>query len=496
MTKFTKIIFLMIIISSACFNHKTTLSNSNNSFTEMKIKTHFSSPIKTITSEEIEITSDENFGDQQLFWLTLPDWIQMRATLLAEGNYCYIYMANETIELLGENESITKCEDIRDAFDEDIYPKALEVAGHPDGILGDIDGDPKITIFLAPLVRYLGSATLGYIHLENEDPGFPYTNLREMVYCDSEKNAYDIICITIHEFNHLIYYKNDWNDCEFLTEGLAYYAVDYAGYNFYAAEAVANTFTNYPEIPLLYFYRDYDYYWDASYGQAYLFVSYLADRFGNEFTKKLVSIPEDGAEAIDVALDYFDYNLTFNDIYLDWITAITLDDTTIDDGIYGYETLDYKMKTSSPIINNYPLNKTHYFYGFDIKTIYNIPDNFTFIIDNPYPFTLGISIVINDDSNWNVYQEFYYEDTDEIRIYIEGENIEDLYIITSLMSSETPNEFGTITSLDQVESQILSYYYLEGNVVNTKLSKITYSVIFFIPIALIVLIKRNHKRDN
>ena len=335
MTKLRKTIFLMIVILTP-FIFKTYSTNSIENAPQQNRIIEYSSTVHTTHQYQEEITAEDNFGDQQLFWISMPDWMQVRATLLAEGNYCYIYMANETIELLGENESIIKCEAIRDAFDVDIYPKALEVAGSPNGILGDIDGDPKVTVFLAPLVRYMGNAYLGFVQLEHEDPGFPYANLREMVFCDSEKSIYETICITIHEFNHLIWYNNDWNDCEFINEGLANYAVDYTGYEFWVTEAVVNQFLYHPEISLLFFNREYNELWDSSYGQAYLFVTYLANRFGNDFTKQLVFIPEDGAIGVDKALEYFGYDLTFNDVYLDWITACVLDDTIFDEGIYGF----------------------------------------------------------------------------------------------------------------------------------------------------------------
>jgi len=117
-----------------------------------------------VSSEPIETSldySEEHFGDQQDFWILLPEFVQMRATLLAVGNWSYVYMANETIDLYGESFMISKCETLRDEFDTTIYPKAIEIAGSPDGYLGDIDGDPHVTIFLAPLCRYYGSNFMG-----------------------------------------------------------------------------------------------------------------------------------------------------------------------------------------------------------------------------------------------------------------------------------------------------------------------------------------------
>jgi len=443
-----------------------------------------------IVQKNNQLYPDDDFGDQQLFWITMPDWMQVRATLLAEGEYCYIYMANETIELLGENESITKCEALRDAFDADIYPNALDVVGHPDGVLGDCDGDPKITVFLAPLVRYMGSAYLGFVSIDHEMPNFPYANHREMVFCDSEKDVYETICITIHELNHLIWWNNDWNDCQFIDEGLANYAIDNAGYDFWVTEAVVNQFLLHPEISLLYFVREYGELWDSSYGQAYLFVTYLANRFGNEFTKQLVFTAEDGAIAIDVVLDYFGYDQTFNDIYLDWITACVLDDPSFEGGIYGFSTIDYSIQAMSSVLFDFPRTKTHYYYGFDAKIMYNPRDNFTFVIDNPYPYALGVSIVMKNESGVQVLQGIYYENTDEYRIYVEGMNLQTVYVITSLMSSDTPSQFGIVMSLDELTQEDLSYNFFEGNLVTNDTANIGFSLILFIPIILMIYKKK------
>ena len=422
-----------------------------------------------VSSKPIETSldySEEHFGDQQLFWILLPEFVQMRATLLAVGNWCYVYMANETIDLYGESLMISKCETLRDEFDTTIYPKAIEIAGSPDGYLGDIDGDPHVTIFLAPLCRYYGSNShLGYYDVVQDYPSQPYSNAREMVYVDSEKKTSDCTFIIVHEFNHLIWMNHEQDESNFLMEGGAQYAVDYSGYYSWVTDAIADTYTYYPELSLLYFVREYGTLWDACYGQAYIFMTYLAERFGDDFVKVLVSIAEDAALAIDYALTYFGYDLTFNDIYLDWITACVIDEPSIYGGIYGFQTVDYKIQAHVPIGLTFPIeksNRIHYYYGFEVKSIYTDSDNFTFTVDNPYPFALGISVVIEDESGWNVTTALHHKNSDKISIYIEGNDISEAYIITSLMRSYTPTEYGIIYSLDELVSVELSYVFTDG----------------------------------
>ncbi len=494
MTKLRKVFFLMsVVLIPFIFNQFSTFHAEDNfHITNDNISI---SNQKNLNSKIEKLRPNDDFGDQQLFWITMPDWIQIRATLLAEGEYCYIYMANETIELLGENESIIKCEAVRDAFDTNIYPKAIELAGHPNGNLGDIDGDPKVTVFLAPTIRYMGTAYLGFYILENEFVGFPYANLREMVYCDSERSVDDIICTTIHEFNHLIWYNNDWDDAQFINEGLANFAIDFTGYYSWVTDAITTTFTYHPEISLLYFNREYNELWDSSYGQAYLFITYLVDRFGTDFTKQLVAIPEDGAIGVDKALEYFGYDLTFNDLYLDWITACVLDDTSFDGGIYGFDLVDYSIQAMSSILFDFPRTKTHYYYGFDVKRMYLPRDNFTFVIDNPYPYALGVSFVLENNSDIQVIQEIYHENSDEYQIYVEGSNLDSVYVITSLMTEDTPTDYGVVMSLNELVSIELEYNFFEGNIITTDSAVVVYSVILFIPIILMIY-KKKEKRNS
>ncbi|MGD9396871.1 MAG: hypothetical protein PVJ05_10620, partial [Candidatus Thorarchaeota archaeon] len=189
----------------------------------------------------------ESFGDQQSFWtyLSRPESMALtavNATLLSVGDSCYVYMANESIERLGEVAAIAKCSQLGQVFDDVIYPKAVELAGSPDGHLGDIDGDPRVTLFLAPLVRYMGNAYLGF-HVPWDECPFPFSNRREMVYIEAERDFNETVCITIHEFNHFLWDNYEFDEADFLMEGLANLAIDYTGYWYYITDAVTTTYT-------------------------------------------------------------------------------------------------------------------------------------------------------------------------------------------------------------------------------------------------------------
>jgi hypothetical protein len=441
-------------------------------FSSESIESHYRQGISTNeapTTPSRDSSLSEEFGDQVLFWTPLnwPDDavpLQYRATLLSVGVECYVYMANDTIEILGEVDAILMCNEIGEIFDTLIYPKGVELAGNPDGTIGDIDGDPRVTLFLGSFVRHMGQAYLGFFTPDHEIPG-PYSNYREMVFVDGERPLNDTIVTTIHEFNHLIWFNHEMDEADFLTEGLANLAVDYTGYWSWVTDAVTTTFTDYPQISLLYFNRFYSSYWDASYGQAYLFVTYLWERFGVDFVQSLVAIPEDGALAIDVALSNSGYNLTFNDVYLDWITACVIDNPEIAGGIYGFASVDYTIDSHTSYGTNLPIEKNdvyHNLYGIHARKIHSPVDEFTFRIENPTSYALGISIAILDESGWVISQSLHTEYLEWIEVYCSGTNVQEVYVITSLMNIDTPEDYGQIYNLDEIPSVELDYNITEG----------------------------------
>ena len=450
------------------------------------------SPIKDVTK------STEDFGDQQLFWVMYPSGEEQElATLLSVGTHCYVYMENSCIETQGELNAIAKCDELREAFDSVIYPKGVELAGNPDGTIGDIDGDPKVTLFLGPFFEKSGRLLNGFYTRMNDLEG-AFSNYREMFFIDATNTVNDAICLAIHEFNHLIFYNHDMDEADFLTEGLANLAIQYSGYWSTIVDTQARRYTDNPQSSLLYFNRiSSDYYWDVSYGQSYLFITYLYERYGLDFVRSLVSIPEDGAIAIQVALTNGGYDVTFNDIYLDWIVACTLDNPEIYEGIYGFTSVNYTINHYLSIGNNYPIHKTDInfnLYGVHARKIYSPLESMVYEIENPQSYALGVSIVILDSSGWRVTQSIHTEQSTNILEYIVGTDVEEVYVITSLMSEDTPTEYGIVYALDEVPSIELDYSIIEG-VITTSSDNGFYlipisAVLFLIPVTIVIYRRR------
>ena len=469
-----------------------------------KIRTVYFAPVFTPGVLINHENTTESFGDQQSFWtyLSRPESMELtavNATLLSVGDYCYVYMANETINLLGESAAIAKCSQLGQRFDEVIYPRAVELAGSPDGKLGDIDGDPRITLFLVPLVRYMGNAYLGF-HVPWDDCPFPFSNRREMVFIESERSLNETVLITIHEFNHLIWDNNEIDEADFLLEGLANLAIDYTGYWYYITDAVTTTYTHHPEISLLHFNRFYGRLWDASYGQAYLFVTYLADRFGVNTVRDLVNIREDGPAAVDIALANAGYNLTFNDVYLDFITACVLDNVEFEDGIYGFASLNYTIQSYTTLTGSYPIIResvAHYQYGFNVYRLTTPSDNFTISIDNSYPFDVGVVVAFTNSSGLHVSQFQHHSSYGAISQFVQCNGAAEVYLITTLMSDETPTNFEDVLELTDVPSANLTLSITEGNLVGLSISEliiIPFSLLAIVALSGIFIICRKKNR--
>lgn len=431
---------------------------------------------ETLKSFNMSQNKGETFGEQRTFWVFNPyidDYQQVTAKLLSVGQYCYIYVDLVTINEIGETEAIETSNNYSTEFDSVIYPTNLNLVGHPDGFIGDIDGDPKITVLISP------SSYGGVYFFKDDDPTHPYSNNREMVYIHPDLSILRGHNNIIHELNHLIWFNHEQDEAIFILEGTAEYSRYKSGYlnnEAYISARIASDhnltynalyFKSHPEASLLYW--DYD---DlslnrASYGRSYMFMLYLSERFGEELLTDLVSITEDGPAGIETAMRNKGLNYTFNEIYLDWITACTIDLVDFADGKYGYRTANFKINFLTQI-SQLPYNSEknhHKLYGFNVKKLNSPPDEFTIKITNPKPHALGISVVINDENGWNITQAIHYDTSDEISLYFSGNEINYVYIITSIISINTPYAANFVYPGLTAPYKDLAFSILEGHII-------------------------------
>ncbi|MGY5865627.1 MAG: hypothetical protein RTV41_13575 [Candidatus Thorarchaeota archaeon] len=402
-----------------------------------------STPVQSILQ-----TPAQEVGDNKSFWALNLDTMEpyvADAYLLAIGDLCYIYFEDLVISIIGEEETNARAETYRDEFDTNIYSRVTDLAGNPNGTLGDADGDPRVYILIAEHRQ-------SYYRQSNEVPG-EYSNLCEMVYiCYRTSNPVRTI---VHEFHHLVWFNYEWDEVHFVLEGPAEYATYYSGY------LPANNrttrvqdFLEDIDDSLIYFEIE-----AQDYGACYLFAFYLAEQYGVQFLQDLVQHADDGAVGLETALYAAGHNISFNDLYLDWMTALTIDEQGFADDRYYLQDMDATIQDYSTIESlpyqddSLPL----YCYGSKVYQLTSPPDSFSVEMSQPADGVAGFSVAYRDLHGWHVQQ---MQEEGRVIMNVIGESIDTAYVIASHLFSETPAGDIDFGSGPQETVQVFMY---EGN---------------------------------
>ena len=213
-----------------------------------------------------------------------------------------------------------------------------------------VDNDPHINIFNGnvPGVGGYYSSADEYSHLVN-----PYSNEREMFYINLDNaqpgnDYYD--GILAHEFQHMIHWHTDRNEDTWVNEGLSELAAYLNGYNVGAADRV---FSRTPDTQLT-AWADDPHVAGPHYGGSYLFMVYFLERFGDEVLRQVVASKADGIAGFDEVLADRGLEVTFEDVFADWLMANYLDDPSLGDGRYGYRDLAIERPAVDVTYDQYP----------------------------------------------------------------------------------------------------------------------------------------------
>lgn len=225
-------------------------------------------------------------------------------------------------------------------FETEIYPINQEFFGQE--WLPGVDNDPHLYILYA---SGMGSQLAGYT--ASTDTVLPqaheYSNAHEMFYINSDVQTMSdpyTLSVMAHELQHLIHGYHDPNEDLWLNEGFSELATLLNGYN---AGGFDHLFAFNTDIQL----ND----WSVNpsennlhYGSSFLFVTYLLERFGEDFTKALVADQAGGFTSIDYVLSTFNIRdnetgeiITADDVFLDWTVTNFMNDEDFADGRYAYK---------------------------------------------------------------------------------------------------------------------------------------------------------------
>ena len=319
-----------------------------------------------------------------MFFPTLPKTLsaseQETPKAYAEWNMSWAHNANlkyspdatdgtilEPRFILGSDKATAKLvlARIADEFDNNIYPLIRNYLGTEP----DIDGDPKIFIFLDD-IRDVYSNTLGYFYSGNQLSRSSHTlsNEKELLFIDIYRyylNNHDVMGTVAHEFSHMVmfneaYYieNNALKGLEtWLEEGITQYMQF-----IYDGKYTSNLdyFISNPDTVLV---DPRQSVWGgtspfANYGASFLWTYYVIEKYGYanipNFLKGVIRANVDGGVGNYDSV-FKSSNTTMKTVFKDWVIANYLDKvykndgvTLLNDGKWGYK-VDADKDTSNDI---------------------------------------------------------------------------------------------------------------------------------------------------
>ena len=278
-------------------------------------------------------------GDKHQFWVSNSDTsknFQVDTSLRYITPHSYFWLQD------GVDANNSDIKALMGTFEKKIYPTDREFFGSE--WTPGVDNDPHIYVLY---VRGVGQSTGGYFSTPDEyNPAvFKYSNGHELFIfnADGESLTDEYTYGTLaHEFQHMIHWNLDLNETSWMNEGFSEVASFINGYSVGGADA---TYAQRPDIPLTEWTslsNDPDI-TVAHYGQAFLFLTYFLDRFGDKVTQAVVKDQENSLTSIDDVLTTLNVTdkltgkqVTADDVVMDWMAAMYLQDGSVGDGRYVY----------------------------------------------------------------------------------------------------------------------------------------------------------------
>ncbi len=262
----------------------------------------------------------------------------VNATMIGEGQHCYIYLAN------GQTVSQSTVNAIIKEFDNYIYPGDTGAFGSEPN--PGVDNDPKIYILLLDIQDGYSSNPgagyiAGYFDPTNEYPStqYRYSNVKEMFYMDTNPGLskapidqfYDTLA---HEFQHMIHWEQKVDqrhltnsdglpgDDTWIDEGFSQVARTFCGLD--PSYWDVQTYESMPWHSLTNWTIDLQ-----SYAVVYMWSQYMKDTFNylplnNQHTIfwTMLHNPYTGIDEVNNALSTIGSSKTFTDVFRDWSVAI------------------------------------------------------------------------------------------------------------------------------------------------------------------------------
>ena len=296
-------------------------------------------------------------GDEDSFWVhdtSTNTTAEVTAQLVYSTPVAYVWVED------GQRFNRDAIVKSIDRFSSTTYPNEVNVFGsewYP-----GVDNDPRLHILYNTA---MGSGVAGYFYSADEYSRLanPYSNEREMFYINldplNQSQNYTFHETTLaHELQHMIHWRQDRGEDLWVNEGLSEYAQEVG--EFGADMMFVTGFAAAPDLQLTT--------WNPEpgsngphYGSAYLFMAYLAQRFGQPIITALVAAPENGLAGVDAALRKVsatgDAGVTAAEVFADWVVAnyARQPHALGTQGVYGYQGLNVPVFAPAAAHDIYPL---------------------------------------------------------------------------------------------------------------------------------------------
>lgn len=289
-------------------------------------------------------------------------------TLRSVGENIEIWVANNLAFPKGDPRPapvITQAQvdKLRDEFDKNIYPTDTAFFGTPD--VHDGSKSALVEMGAVPKGYYEGSDKIimlvdNIVDDNYNNPKYPFIVAgffwqtlenyidRNIITIDTDswetRLESTFYGTTIHELQHLIHADNDREEETWINEGMSTFSEYLGGYGH--DDGSINFYLDHPENSLVN--------WNehkvtstgpesiADYGQVYLFTLYMNDKFGKDFIKDLALNKKQGIDSINEVLKSRGCNLTFTELYQNFITALALDTDKVGNGVYDFDSINLR----------------------------------------------------------------------------------------------------------------------------------------------------------
>ena len=302
------------------------------------------------------VFSQINVGDIKTFWsVSYIDWdyidtqTEITATCKAVSEHCYLFVDNTAYQ---PNQS--QIDAIVNKFENVFVPIQTDMYGNiPDAL----DNDPRIY-----MLAIGNSWWAGYF-----DPGQQmsdsivysrwgkHSSEKEIIYFASSYfgSAY-LNEVVSHEFGHMLHWLQDhspeppenptyfWEDA-WIDEQFSTFSVVMTLEGLNNNDIMDNSafFVSEPNTSLIHF---------TSYNAGKLFMTFMYEHYGDTaYIKTLIKEQANGILGVRKTLANLGYQESFEDVFNQWVIANYLDDTTYQNGKYGYK--HYNFTTSRPATN-------------------------------------------------------------------------------------------------------------------------------------------------